>query len=209
MPAGLRPETPSPSVHVARRRVLEVVCAAVIAREAELNALDAKVGDGDTGTTFATAARAVLAELDRLPFADAGALCAAIAGQLSSVMGGSSGILLSIGVSAMGVAARASQAWPAALRAGVRRIQQVGGAGAGDRTLLDALLPAIAALEAEEGLAGAAAAAQRGAEATRTMTRTHAGRASYVPESALRGVPDPGAVAIAAIFAALAAASPA
>lgn len=209
LPGRLRPEAFSPSIDVARRRVVEVVCEELVAREAELNALDAKVGDGDTGTTFATAARAVLAELDRLPFADAGALCTAIAGLLSSVMGGSSGILLSIGVSAIGVAARASPDWPTALRVGVRRIQQVGGAEAGDRTMLDALLPAIAALEAGEGLAAAAAGAQRGAEATRTMTRTHAGRASYVPEAALRGVPDPGAIAVAAIFGALARASPA
>ena len=74
--------------------------------------------------------------------------------------------------------------------------------------MLDALLPAVAALEAapdtSAGVAAAAAAAKDGAERTRTMTKARAGRSSYVPEDALRGVPDPGAVAIAAIFDALA-----
>ncbi len=94
--------------------------------------------------------------------------------------------------------------WATALREGIRRIQQYGGASEGDRTMLDALLPAVSSLEAGEGLAGAAAAARRGAERTSTMKSARAGRSSYVPEDALRGVPDPGAVAFAAIFEALA-----
>jgi len=189
--------------------VVETTCTTILGLEAELNALDAKVGDGDTGSTFATAARAILTDLDRLPFAEPSALCASIADRLSTVMGGSSGILLSIGVSAMGTALagvtpRAAPDWPAGLREGVRRIQHYGGASEGDRTMLDALLPAVAALEARQGLAAAAAEARRGAERTATMTSAKAGRSSYVPEAALRGVPDPGAVAIACIFEALA-----
>ena len=70
--------------------------------------------------------------------------------------------------------------------------------------MLDALVPAATALQQGAGLAPAAAAAKRGADRTATMTSARAGRASYVPESALRGVPDPGAVAMAAVLAALA-----
>lgn len=109
------------------------------------------------------------------------------------------------GIAGIAGAETASSAWVSALRRGIDRVQQVGGAGEGDRTMLDALLPAVRALEAGEGLAGAAAAAKLGAERTATMTSARAGRSSYVPEDALRGVPDPGAVAFAAIFAALAA----
>jgi dihydroxyacetone kinase len=122
-------------------------------------------------------------------------------------MGGSSGILLSIGVSAMGatLASAATTDWPAALLEGVHRIQYYGGAKAGDRTMIDALLPAATALQAGENLAAAAAAARRGADSTATMKSARAGRSSYVPEAALRGVPDPGAVPMASVFEALAA----
>jgi dihydroxyacetone kinase len=199
----MAPPAFAPSTNAQRRRAVDEVCRALTAREAELNALDAKVGDGDTGSTFATAARAIASELDRLPLDDAGALCAAIAARLGSVMGGSSGILLSIGLSAMGTAAGARADWPAALREGVRRIQHYGGAAEGDRTMLDALIPAVTALEAGAGLTAAAAAARRGAEGTKAMT-ARAGRSSYVPAEALRGHADPGAVAFAAVFEALA-----
>ena len=209
LPARLKVAAPLPSAHAPRRRAVETICNTLIAREAELNALDAKVGDGDTGSTFATAARAILADLDALPFADAAALCAAIADRLSKGMGGSSGILLSIGVSAMGASLAGSNAAPEpsgfieALREGVRRIQEYGGASAGDRTMLDAIIPAVRALEAGESLACAAAAAKHGADLTATMKSARAGRSSYVPEGALQGVPDPGAVAFAAVFEAL------
>lgn len=211
LPASLTPVAHAPSAHAGRRRVVETVCTTLIGLEAELNALDAKVGDGDTGSTFATAARALLADLDRLPFAQPAALCASIAERLSKGMGGTSGILLTIGVSAMAAAAvglsvegAESPNWAAALRGGLRRLQQYGGADEGDRTMLDALIPAVTSLEAGEGLARAAAAARRGAERTATMKSARAGRSSYVPESALLGVIDPGAAAIAAVFEALA-----
>jgi dihydroxyacetone kinase len=198
---------PTPSENATRRRVVETVCHTLLGLEVTLNALDEKVGDGDAGTTFATAARAILADLDRFPFAEPAALCAAIADRLSTVMGGSSGILLSIGVSAMGatLVGEAMPDWPAALLEGVHRIQHYGGAKAGDRTMIDALLPAAAALKAGENLAAAAVVARRGADSTANMKIARAGRSSYVPEAALHGVPDPGAVAMAAVFEALAA----
>lgn len=203
----LQAPAPVPSENRMRRRVVETTCRQLLRLESDLNALDEKVGDGDAGSTFATAARAVLADLDRLPFADPSALCAAIADRLSTVMGGSSGILLSIGVSAMGatLAGATVPDWPAALFEGVQRIQYYGGAHEGDRTMLDALLPAIAALKSGESLAVSAEAARRGADRTATMKNARAGRSSYVPEAALHGVPDPGAVAMASVFEALAA----
>ena len=202
------------SANAGCRRVVETACRTLLGLEAELNALDAKVGDGDTGSTFATASRAILAHLDRLPFGEPPLLCASIADRLSTVMGGSSGILLSIGVAAMGAAMKDAASknaaapdlldWARALHEGVRRIAQYGGASPGDRTMLDALFPAAAALEAGEGLVAAAKAAARGAELTASMTTARAGRSSYVPSEALRGVADPGAVAMVAVFEAIA-----
>ena len=71
--------------------------------------------------------------------------------------------------------------------------------------MIDALLPAANALKAGEKLAAAAAAARRGSDSTASMKIARAGRSSYVPEAALQGVPDPGAVAMASVFEALAA----
>lgn len=201
---AVRLEVHAPSEHGPRRAAIERACVALVEAQAQLDGLDAKVGDGDTGTTFATAARSILADLDRLPLADATALCAALADRLSKVMGGSSGILLAILSAAAGTCAGEPPDWPAALREGVRRVQHYGGAKQGDRTMLDALIPALEALEAGGGLVAAAGAARRGAELTASMAKANAGRSSYVRESALRGVPDPGAVAIAIVFEALA-----
>jgi len=204
VPAAVANVAYAPSADAVRRRALEAIARELVARQPELDALDAKVGDGDTGTTFAAAARAVLVDLDRLPLAEAPLLCSAVADRLSKVMGGSSGILLSIGAAAMAAVVGTPPDWARALAEAARRIMQYGGAHAGDRTMLDALLPAIASLEAGQSLAAAAAAAREGAERTAAMTKANAGRSSYVPDAALRGIPDPGAAAIAHAFAALA-----
>ena len=81
---------------------LERCCNALIAAEADLNALDAKSGDGDTGSTLASAARALVEARDRLPLADATQLYRAIGLELSQTMGGSSGVLLAIFFAAAG-----------------------------------------------------------------------------------------------------------
>ena len=182
------------------RKMLEAICKAVLEREAELNALDARVGDGDTGTTFATAARTLLAGLDTLPLNDAAKMCTAIAERLSGSMGGSSGVLLSILAAATGSALGTGRQWPSALQAGIERMRFYGGANRGDRTMLDALLPAVEALEAGGDLNAAADAARSGAAATAGMTKARAGRSSYLASRDLAGVADPGAVAVAAAF---------
>ena len=69
------------------RATLIAVCEALIKHESELNALDARVGDGDTGTTFAVAARTVLSAIDAMPLAAHDRLCAAIGRRLSETHG--------------------------------------------------------------------------------------------------------------------------
>ena len=81
---------------------------------------------------------------------------------------------------------------------------EYGGAKPGDRTMIDALEPALAALASGKSLAEAAAAARAGADATAKMPSARAGRASYVSASNLSGVIDPGAEAVATLFEALA-----
>ena len=199
--AGGPAPTPSRDAAVAAR--IEAVGPALIAAEASLNALDARVGDGDTGSTFAEGARAVLADLDRLPQAEPAALCRALGERLGRATGGSSGVLLSIFFAAAGSALTGGSDWAKACAAGVERVREIGGAGPGDRTMLDAAIPAIEALAAS-GLGAAAQAARAGAEATAEMERAGTGRSSYLASGDLKGHPDPGAVAVAIAFEALA-----
>ncbi|AQS89344.1 dihydroxyacetone kinase [Neoasaia chiangmaiensis NBRC 101099] len=180
----------NPTVEALIRRGAKIL----VDNEKELNALDARIGDGDAGSTFAESARVVLKDIDRLPLASPRQLCATIGRLLARNAGGSSGVLLSI----MFAAAGQQDDWRAGLQAGVRRMQDYGGASEGDRTMLDALIPAVAALQKGD-LGGAATAARKGADATRDMP-ARAGRAAYVPEEQLRAIPDPGAEAIARLL---------
>lgn len=203
LPDGLAPIQPVPSPHPARRALLDRCCNALIACEADLNALDAKSGDGDTGSTLAGAARALQSALDRLPLADPTQLYRAIGMELSQTMGGSSGVLLAIFFTAAGDASASGKDWIGALSAGLDRVMQVGGAQPGHRTLIDALAPALAALP--QGLSAAAHAARQGADATASMTRAKAGRASYLSADKLAGFNDPGAEGVARLLETLAA----
>jgi len=196
------PETPSS--HAPTRALLARVCETLIASRTDLDALDAKVGDGDTGSTFAAAAERILADLDDLPLAEPAKLCAALARRLTLVMGGSSGVLLAIFAAAAGAALGEGRALPDALTEGASRLQHYGGAVEGDRTLLDALLPTLRLLSTGADLQSAAEAARAGALATAGMAAARAGRSSYLAAGDLAGVIDPGAEAIARIFEALA-----
>lgn len=93
LPDGLTPIRPIPSQHKATRAFLPKCCNIMIALESDLNALDAKSGDGDTGSTLAGAARALILAMDHLPLADHTQPYRAIGLELSQTMGGSSGIL--------------------------------------------------------------------------------------------------------------------
>ncbi|MBT1155920.1 dihydroxyacetone kinase subunit DhaK [Aminobacter anthyllidis] len=198
MPDGLTPITPMPSNHAATRTFLINCCNVLIASEQDLNALDAKSGDGDTGSTLAGAARALINAVDRLPLSDHTQLLRAIGQELSQTMGGSSGVLLAIFFAAAGDGASSGLPMREALRAGLARMQEIGGARIGDRTMVDALSPALEALD--ESLTNAANAARKGANFTSTLTRAKAGRAAYINAKQLEGHIDPGAEAVARLF---------
>jgi ATP-dependent dihydroxyacetone kinase len=202
LPDGLTPIQPIPSQSPKTAAFLIQCCDIFIAAEADLNALDAKSGDGDTGSTLAGASRAMKDAVDRLPLADLTQLYRAIGLELSQTMGGSSGVLLAIFFSAVGDAASCGLNLVDALKAGLQRVQQVGGASAGDRTMIDALAPALDALP--NGMRHAAMAARKGADYTATITKAKAGRASYISEDKLKGHNDPGAEAVARLFETLA-----
>jgi dihydroxyacetone kinase len=198
LPDGLAPVTPMPSTHKHTQEFLTRCCEILIAAEGDLNALDAKSGDGDTGSTLAGAARALIGAMSRLPLADHTQLYRAIGLELSQTMGGSSGVLLAIFFAATGDAASSGLPMREALKAGLRRMQEIGGARRGDRTMVDALGPALDALD--HGAIAAANAARTGANLTATMVKANAGRASYINAKQLAGHVDPGAEAVARLF---------
>ncbi|WP_284261689.1 dihydroxyacetone kinase subunit DhaK [Roseicyclus amphidinii] len=199
LPDGLRPIQPIPSEHKPTAEFITRCCQILIKAEADLNALDAKSGDGDTGSTLAGAARALIGALDRLPLADHTQLFRAIGQELSQTMGGSSGVLLAIFFTAAGDAASSGLSMVAALKEGLARMQKIGGAELGDRTMVDALKPALDQLEAS-GLAQAAVAAREGATQTAHIRKAKAGRAAYINAEQLYGNTDPGAEAVARLF---------
>lgn len=198
LPDGLTPITPLPSDHKATRAFLIDCCNVLIAAEQDLNALDAKSGDGDTGSTLAGAARALINALDRLPLSDHTQLLRAIGLELSQTMGGSSGVLLAIFFTAAGDGASSGLPMREALKAGLARMQEIGGARVGDRTMVDALAPALDAFA--ESIAAAASAARAGADKTATLLKANAGRAAYINARQLEGHADPGAEAVARLF---------
>jgi triose/dihydroxyacetone kinase / FAD-AMP lyase (cyclizing) len=196
LPSGTAPASSDARVEQALAAVLE----RCVALQGQLDELDAKIGDGDTGSTLATAARAIQAQFPILPFASPTLLLASLAEILAQSMGGSSGVLLSILCTAASEAFERRQGWAAALAEGVERMREYGGAQPGDRTMIDALVPGLETLLAGGDLERAAAAARQGAEQTASLSRAKAGRAAYLSADTLAGVCDPGAVAVAAAF---------
>lgn len=185
---------------------LRSVADALLANESKLAELDSVAGDGDLGASMKRAANAMLevpAEALRSPSDGLAALSSA----LRKAIAGSSGpfyatALMRASRSLAAASNPTAQDWADAFRGAVEAISQLGGAKAGDRTMLDALNPAAdafdAALKANKGAAAAWAAAVAAAEAGANET-THmaprAGRASYLGERAV-GAPDAGAVAV-------------
>ncbi len=202
LPDGLTPIDPIPSNNPTTRETITRLSELLINAEKNLNELDAKSGDGDTGSTLATAARALQGSLDRMPLADLTQLFPALGNELSQTMGGSSGVILAIFFNAAGDACASGASVPKSLVEGLNRVSQVGGAKVGDRTMIDALAPALVALPS--GLTHAAEAARKGANNTANIRRAKAGRAAYVPEENLVGHNDPGAEAVALLFEGLA-----
>ena len=196
-----------PSENNAVGHYVDVVTQTLSSLESVLNALDAKVGDGDTGSTFAAGAReiALLRQQSQLPLNQLETLCALIGERLTVVMGGSSGVLMSIFFTATGQSLQKGESVVAALQTGLAQMKYYGGADLGDRTLIDALQPALEALANQpRDLKNAYLAAEVGAEKTCHAAKANAGRSSYLNSDSLVGNMDPGAHAIAMVFKALA-----
>jgi triose/dihydroxyacetone kinase / FAD-AMP lyase (cyclizing) len=189
---------------------LEAVAHALIDKEAMLTDLDARAGDGDLGASMRRAAEAIVA-VPAAALVSPDKALAELGAALRRAIAGSSGPFYATAL------VRASRTlanspnlpdptaadWAAAMRSAADAIGELGGAKPGDRTMLDALVPAAAAFERElksgadpsTAWAAAVSAAEAGAQETAHMT-PRAGRASYLGARAI-GAPDGGAVAVA------------
>ncbi|MCT6881729.1 MAG: dihydroxyacetone kinase subunit DhaK, partial [Snodgrassella alvi] len=190
-----------PSENALAAACITAITDKLIGLESRLNALDAKVGDGDTGTTFAHGAHAIAQQLtqQQLPLNDLPQLLLCIGERLAVVMGGSSGVLMSIFFTAAGQHLQKGSTLIEALLNGLTQMKHYGGADLGDRTLIDALQPALQSWQ-QHGIKASVQAAREGADKTADMHKAGAGRSSYVNKQNLVSVPDPGAVAVAEVF---------
>lgn len=195
--------------------LLTAVADAICANRDFLCEEDGKIGDGDHGFTMYSGFDALRSALAQPDFPTANALFAAAGQTLMNNMGGASGIvfssLFSGGAKALPPDTRELDlaAIASFFEAGQAAIMKRGKAAPGDKTMLDALYPAVDSLRQSadraatlsEAFAAAATAAEQGATATRDMIARH-GRAKSLGERAL-GHRDPGAVSVQILFAAI------
>ena len=186
--------------------------AALVAENKDhLTELDAAIGDADHGSNMDRGMTAAVAALDETRPASAGALLSKVGMTLVSTVGGASGplfgtLFLRMGTTLGDTGTVAATELAAALRAGLGGVVDRGKASAGDKTMYDALAPAVEALEQAvaddvrlpDALRAARLAAEAGRDATTPML-ARKGRASYLGERSV-GHQDPGATTVALLL---------
>lgn len=188
---------------------LEAICRNIIEHEEELNHLDNAIGDGDHGTNMARFSRIIL---EKLPEIEAdkdelGAIFYFVGMQCINKIGGSAGPLfgtffLRAGMVGMNKLTFTAADWVTAFVAGTMGVSQLGKSSEGDKTMLDAMFPAVRAMQEAAGsggnlsevLAAGAEAAENGVVYTKTI-QANKGRASYLGSRSI-GHQDPGATTI-------------
>jgi dihydroxyacetone kinase phosphoprotein-dependent L subunit len=194
---------------------VRTIATVAVENEKYFGDLDAVVGDGDFGYSMARGFELVLADWDGFDRTDIGTFLRKVAVVITSRIGGTSGPIwgtafLRAGSTAGGATELEPAQVVAMLRAAIEGIKARGHSDVGDKTLLDALVPATDSIEAsiaagldpEQTLRAAAQVARERAEATRPMQAMR-GRASYTGERSI-GTLDAGAIAVAVMFEALA-----
>ena len=191
--------------------VVRTIAQTAVDNEKYFGDLDAVVGDGDFGYSMARGFELVLADFDAFDRDDIGTFLKKIAVVITSRVGGTSGPLwgtgfLRAGAVAAGKTELTTDDVVAMLRAAIEGIKKRGNSDLGDKTLLDALQPAVDELEkslvdgdtAGDAIRKAATTARERADATTEMIAKR-GRAAYTGERSI-GTLDAGAVAVALMF---------
>jgi dihydroxyacetone kinase phosphoprotein-dependent L subunit len=196
-------------------RVVRVMSETIVANETYFGDLDSVVGDGDFGYSMARGFELVVEGWDDFDRTDIATFLKKVAVVITSRVGGTSGPIWGTAFLRAASGAAGAEAVDGAqvvvmLRSAVEGMKARGQAELGDKTLLDALVPAIDVIEEQTAagsspaktVAAAAIAAREAAETTRAL-QARRGRAAYSGERSV-GTLDPGAVAVAVILEALA-----
>ena len=183
---------------------VETFASTVAENKDYLTRLDSAIGDADHGINMDRGMKAVLAKLEGLEGDDIGTLLKTVGMTLVSSVGGAGGplygtLFLQMGMATAGKSELEPDDWAAALDAAVKGVQMRGKAELGDKTMVDALIPARDSFSAaltggasfEEALGRSAQAAEEGMQATIPLVAKK-GRASYLGERSA-GHQDPGA----------------
>jgi dihydroxyacetone kinase phosphoprotein-dependent L subunit len=210
---AMPPTDPTPTLDLpALERIVRTMCDVALANERYFSELDAAAGDADFGVSLASGFRAVITRWDGLDRSSTGGFLIAVGTVLTATVGGCSGPIwgtafMRAGLKAKGMATVDRQTLVEMGRAAVDGMMARGGANLGDKTLLDAVAPAIEAFGAAGvGLAAAVRAAADAAERQTDAARAwvaRRGRQSFTGERS-RGTLDPGMVAVSRMLAAIA-----
>jgi dihydroxyacetone kinase-like protein len=186
------------------RRWIESYAAVVAENKQYLTQLDQAIGDADHGINMDRGMQAAIGKLESLDDADPGTVLKTVGMALVSTVGGAGGplygtLFLQMGTATAGKAELESSDWEAGLDAAIKGVQARGKAEPGDKTMVDALLPAREAFASALGegasftdaLRRSADAAEEGMNATTPLV-ARKGRASYLGERSA-GHQDPGA----------------
>ncbi|GAB4842758.1 hypothetical protein Ancab_012733 [Ancistrocladus abbreviatus] len=209
-----RPQQLSEQGHVLEIAI-EAAATEVINLKDTLNEWDGKVGDGDCGSTMFRGATAIMEDMKKFyPLNNAADTVKEIGFSIRKVMGGTSGIIYDIFFKAAYAQLKPNansevspKEWASAFEVAIAAINKYGGASAGYRTMLDALIPASSVLKERleagddpvDAFVLSSDAALAGAESTKHM-QAQAGRSTYVSAEMLASVPDPGAMAAASWY---------
>jgi dihydroxyacetone kinase len=193
------------------KRIVLEMSKIIIASEQYFCELDSVAGDGDFGMSLAKGFREILKQIDDLDDSAPHKFLRGCSMTISEFCGGASGPLWGAAFNAAAASAKGKETLELTdvaemFKEAASGIQKRGGAQIGDKTLLDALIPAAEALQKaadagksiQSAFADAAAAALRGAEATKEIAASK-GRATYVGERSV-GYPDAGAAAVGFLF---------
>ena len=184
------------------RRRIQAGCEAVMREEPTITEYDTIVGDGDCGYTLRDGAKQVLTFISGKDLSQLPQTLASLVHDLEVNMGGTSGALYCIFLTALAASLATESTFPKALSGALQQLLKFTRARLGDRTMMDALIPFVETLDnGTEGgnVEGALSEAVKGVDGTKKM-EAKLGRSTYLDESATRGVPDPGAYGLLVLF---------
>ncbi|EME43998.1 hypothetical protein DOTSEDRAFT_171965 [Dothistroma septosporum NZE10] len=173
------------------RTLITSACNAIITAEPTITKYDEIVGDGDCGYTLRDGAKKVLSFISDRDLTYLPAVLSDLVSQLEIEMGGTSGALYCIYLTALASALATEEGVAKAVGVAVNELCKYTNARVGDRTVMDCLVPFVEGLE-KGGVEAALEMARKGVDGTKTMAAT-LGRSAYLDDDAVKGVPDPGA----------------